>query len=569
MAFVFGQIDFDIIAVAGAGPESSYTAGGQPLLLHDPFQHGLCILKQGSGALANHFVGQDCGIISGKFPGAEKRGPIEHAGQIGQIPVCEDMQPGLFGRRGLVGHVGLEAVGAGVLQAEQNGRVLARTQIADVLVFCGGRGDERFGLGIGEQLAGHPNRAAGVEHVDHRAIIGRIDPQRGVDLAGGRAADQQRHGQPSALHFFGHGDHFIQRRRDQARQADHVGILLNRGFDDLGPGHHHAQIDHFVAVALQHDADDVLADIVDIALDRGHHDLALGPRARLLGGFDIGDQVGDRLFHHPGRFDHLRQEHLAGAKQIANGVHPGHQRAFNHFDRAGMKQAGFLGVLDDMRVDPFDQSMLQPPDHIPAAPFRSLLFSNRVGALEALGHRDQPFGRAIIAVEDHILASGAQRGVDQVVNVKLPGVDDCHVEPGRDCVVEEHRMHRPADRLVAAEAERQVGEPAREVNVRAARADFGHRFDEIDRVIVVLFDPRRDREDVGIKNDVFGRKADPGQQFISPLTDFDLAGLGIGLALFVEGHHHHGGAIIHAQPGVVKKGVLALFHRDRVDDRLA
>ena len=39
--------------------------------------------------------------------------------------------------------------------------------------------------------------------------------------------------------------------------------------------HHHAEIDDLVAVAAEHDADDVLADVVHVALDGRQHDLAL------------------------------------------------------------------------------------------------------------------------------------------------------------------------------------------------------------------------------------------------------------------------------------------------------
>ena len=39
--------------------------------------------------------------------------------------------------------------------------------------------------------------------------------------------------------------------------------------------HHDAEIDHVVIVALKHDADDVLADVVDVALDGREHDLAV------------------------------------------------------------------------------------------------------------------------------------------------------------------------------------------------------------------------------------------------------------------------------------------------------
>ena len=49
-----------------------------------------------------------------------------------------------------------------------------------------------------------------------------------------------------------------------------------RGLQDLRRRHHHAEIDHLVIVALEHDADDVLADVVHVALHGRHHDLAVG-----------------------------------------------------------------------------------------------------------------------------------------------------------------------------------------------------------------------------------------------------------------------------------------------------
>ena len=49
-----------------------------------------------------------------------------------------------------------------------------------------------------------------------------------------------------------------------------------RGLEDLRRRHHDAEVDHLVIVALEHDADDVLADVVHVALDGRHHDLAGG-----------------------------------------------------------------------------------------------------------------------------------------------------------------------------------------------------------------------------------------------------------------------------------------------------
>jgi hypothetical protein len=151
-----------------------------------------------------------------------------------------------------------------------------------------------------------------------------------VGAAGRRAADQQRLLHAQALHFAGDVGHFFERRGDQAGQADDVDAMLERGLQDVVAGDHDAEVDDVVAVAAEHDADDVLADVVHVALDRRHQDLALAAQAGAgLFRFDVGQQVGDRLLHDAGRFDHLRQEHLAGAEQVADVVHAVHQRAFD------------------------------------------------------------------------------------------------------------------------------------------------------------------------------------------------------------------------------------------------
>ena len=96
------------------------------------------------------------------------------------------------------------------------------------------------------------------------------------------------------------------------------------------------------------------------------------------------------------------------------------------------------------------------------------------------------------------------------------------------------------------------------------------RLDEGDAVAVVLLDAGRDREDVGIEDDVLGREAGLlDEQLVGAGADLDLALQRVGLALFVEGHHDHGGAIGAHQPGGLEEGLLALLHRDRIDERLA
>ena len=48
-----------------------------------------------------------------------------------------------------------------------------------------------------------------------------------------------------------------------------VGALLDGRVEDPLGRHHHAEVDDLVVVAAEHDPDDVLADVVHVALDRG------------------------------------------------------------------------------------------------------------------------------------------------------------------------------------------------------------------------------------------------------------------------------------------------------------
>ena len=74
----------------------------------------------------------------------------------------------------------------------------------------------------------------------------------------------------------------------------------------------------------------------------------------------------------------------------------------------------------------------------------------------------------------------------------------------------------------------------------------------------------------GIEDDVLGRKAGLlGQQLVGARADRDLALERVGLALFVERHHHDRRAVGAHQPGLAEELLLAFLHRDRVDDRLA
>src|SRR5262249_23930231 len=125
-------------------------------------------------------------------------------------------------------------------------------------------------------------------------------------------------------------NHFIERRSDQAAQANQIYIEISRRAEQFVDRDHDAKIDHFIVVASQHDADNVFTDVMHVALYSREKDLSL--RRRLAGLFlrlHVWNQLGNSLFHHAGAFDDLWQKHLARSEQVAHDVHAIHQRAFD------------------------------------------------------------------------------------------------------------------------------------------------------------------------------------------------------------------------------------------------
>ena len=386
------------------------------------------------------------------------------------------------------------------------------------------------------------------------------------------SADEERQVEALALHLRGHVHHFVERRSDQSGQTNDIDPVGARFGEDFFAGHHHADVDDFVAVAGQNDADDVLADVVDIAFDRGHEDFSLGAgvgigRALAL---HVRGEPGDRLFHHAGAFHDLRKEHFPLAEEVADDLHAVHQRTFNHVERARVFLARFFGVLVDVIDDAFDQGVGQTVLHGRLAPFGVFFDGGLARALDRFGESDQTLGGVGATVEQDILDQLEQVGRDFGVNAELAGIDDAHVESGLDRVVKEGRVHGLADRIVAAERKGNVAHPAADPRVGQVLFDPARGLDEIDSVVVVLLDAGGHGEDVRIENDVFRREADfLDEDLVGAAADFFAALEVVRLTLFVEGHDNHGRAVTHDLTGLFLEFLLPLFERDGVHHTLA
>ena len=382
----------------------------------------------------------------------------------------------------------------------------------------------------------------------------------------GGTTNQQRQGKALTFHLSGYIDHFIQRWRDQAGKTDDIGILFTGCFQDFITRHHDAKIDNFIVVTLQYHTHNVFTDVMYITFYRRQHDFTVAATL-LLAGFDVRFQIRHCLLHYAGRFHHLWQEHFPVTKQIADHVHPGHQRPFNNINRTFRLLTSLFGVIFNKFSDAFYQRIFQTFFHIPATPFRQLLALTLISltAAIAFGHFQHPFGGITTAVLNHIFHRFTQLFRQVIVNRQLTGIHNPHIHPIADGVIEEHRMNRFTHGIITAEGERNVRHTTGDHRIRQFTLDIFASSDKVHCVIVVFIDPGRDRKDIRVKDNIFRWEARFfRQQLVGTATNFDFTFTGIRLTVFIKGHHHHGGTITAYQAGMMQEDIFSLFHGDGV-----
>ena len=179
----------------------------------------------------------------------------------------------------------------------------------------------------------------------------------------------------------------------------------------------------------------------------------------------------------------------------------------------------------------------------------------------------QSFRRIIAAIKDHILNTLAQFRLNIIINIELTGIDDRHIKASLDRMIQKYRVHCAAHRFVTAKRERNVGKTAGDMCAGKFFSDPRRRIDKCAPIIIVFFNAGRDRKDIGIKNDILGRKSDFfGKQFISARADAHFILSGFSLPFFVKGHHHCRRTIGKYRPSLFQKLLFAFFHRNRIND---
>ena len=319
--------------------------------------------------------------------------------------------------------------------------------------------------------------------------------------------------------------HFIERGGDQPGEPDDVSAHLPGSGEDLLTGDHHPKIGNFESVAGQYDANDILAYIVHVPLDRGHHYLASGTLTGIgrLFLFHEGGEPGHGLLHDPGGLDYLGQEHLSGAKEISHDRHSVHEGALDDLEWSAVLEAGLLSVSFDKLGNSLEQRMLKallywllPPPEI------NFLFLSFLPP-ELLGKLQELVGGIASPVEDHILDPFKQVGRNFVINLKHPRIDNPHVHSGTGSVIQEGRVHGFPDHVVAPKGEGDIGDPPGNPGMRQAFLDPAGCFDEVDSVVVMFRDSGGDGQDVRVEDDVLGREVHlVDEDTVGAFTDPDL-----------------------------------------------
>ena len=174
------------------------------------------------------------------------------------------------------------------------------------------------------------------------------------------------------------------------------------------------------------------------------------------------------------------------------------------------------------------------------------------------------------AVQNNILNPLAQLIGDIIINRQLTRIDNRHIETCRNGVIEKDRMHGFAHRIISAKGETDIRQSARNPRMRQIGFNTFASFKERDGVIIMLLNPCRHSENIGIEYDVFRREIHfIDEQIIGPLTDAEFIIRCLGLAFFVKGHDDGSGAQISDDTRMGQKLSFALFHRDRIDNGFA
>ena len=303
-------VELDVVANPVGRPESADSPNAELLLLHDRLEDLQGVLVKLCRLGPDFRIGEEAGVAAPHLPRGKEGGPIEVLNKLGEGNVVECQDSSLLGH----GKIGCSPVDRGdILTGDFNREQFPLGSFPGVFLtetLMVGLHLEMVGLPaiLREKLRRNADHARGIEHMNDGMVIFPGDLHRRVSRTRRGSSDQEWDIELCTLHLTGDVDHLVEGGGNKAAQTDNIDLVLAGGGQDLVARNHDAEVDHFVAVAGKDNADDVLTDVVDIPLDRGHENLFCGTGigcGRFLGLHEGGEE-GDRLLHDSGTLHNLR-----------------------------------------------------------------------------------------------------------------------------------------------------------------------------------------------------------------------------------------------------------------------
>ena len=146
------------------------------------------------------------------------------------------------------------------------------------------------------------------------------------------------------------------RLHEQSGHADDIGLVLDRSIENGRDGLLDAEVHDVVTVVTQDDVDKVLADIVDVALDRRNDEATLAVVVRR---FHVRLEERNCCLHDLGGLQNERQLHLSGTEQFTDGLHARKQCLVDDFDR-GLDRHRFGEIVVEAVALAVDDATLEP-----------------------------------------------------------------------------------------------------------------------------------------------------------------------------------------------------------------
>ncbi len=356
-----------------------------------------------------------------------------------------------------------------------------------------------------------------------------------------------------------------------------------------------AEVHHCVAVVRQDDVDEVLADVVDVALDGGKDDGAAGGGVGLL--HELFEMT-DCGLHRFSRLEDFGDDQLVVIEEPADFGHAGHERAVDDIERGcafgaleiEVGDEAVLGAFDDVVGEALIERDIGRLFLLALAGFAEVIgdggdvelvdgdfFFARLGAPVFGGGAEEIVAGVIggdgggRGVEEKMLGEAALVFRDGGVSFQLFGVDDGEVKAGFGGVIKEYGVDHFAGG--GGEAEADVGDAEDGFDEGDFALDEADGFDGFDGSADVILIAGGAGEDQRIDDDVLGRDAVfIGEQIDGAAGDGEFALADEGLRLefvFVDSSADESRAVGFGERRDALEFFLAVFEIDGVDDAFA